>query len=86
MEIHRLTVASFGFVKTLLSASCHLFFTSIVTSVFNPQAPLLQALHPEPAPARTEDETRDPVNDNEKMEEHLCSIVPQPPMALSPFD
>ena len=46
MEINRLTGASLGFGKTLLSASYNLFLTSILTSVFNPQAPLLQALEP----------------------------------------
>ena len=40
MEINRLTGASLGFGKTLLSASYNLFLTSILSSVFNPQAPL----------------------------------------------
>ena len=66
MEINRLTGASLGFGKTLLSACYNLFLTSILTSVLNPQAPLLQALEPEPTPTRTEDETRDPVDENEK--------------------
>ena len=56
-EIHRLTGASLGVGKTLLSASYNLFLTSILTSLFNPQAPLLQMLEPEPTPARIEDET-----------------------------
>ena len=60
MEINRLTGASLGFGKTLLSASYNLFLTSILTSVFNPQSPLLQALEPEPTPTRIENETRDP--------------------------
>ena len=38
MEIHRVTDASLGFGKTLLSASYGLFLTSILTSVFNPQS------------------------------------------------
>ena len=62
MEINRLTGASLGFGKILLSASCNLFLTSILTSVFNPQAPLLQALELEPTPLIIEDETRDPVD------------------------
>ena len=45
-EINRLTGASLGFGKTRLSASYNLFLTSILTSVFNPEAPLLQALEP----------------------------------------
>ena len=66
MEINHLTVASLGFGKTLLSASYNLFLTSILTSVFNPQVPLLQALEPEPMPTRIEDETRDPADGNRK--------------------
>ena len=64
MEISRLTGASLGFGKTLLSASFNLFLTSILTSVFNPQAPLLQALEPEPTPTIMEDKTRDPADVN----------------------
>ena len=71
MVINRLTGASLGFGKTLLSASYNLFLTSILTSVFNHQAPRLQALEAEPTPTKLEDETRDPVDENNKKEEHL---------------
>ena len=81
MEINRLTGASLEFGKTLLSASYNLFLTSILTSVLNPQAPLLQALEPERMPTRREDETRD---ENKKKEEHLYPIVHCPTTALSP--
>ena len=85
MGINRLTVASLGFGKTLLSASYNLFLTSILTPMFNPQAPLLQALEPEPTPTRVEDETRDPADENKKKEdEHFYSIVHCPTTALSP--
>ena len=65
-EINRLTGASLGFGKTLLSASYNLFLSSILTSVFNPQAPLLQSLEPAPISTRIEHETRDPVDENKK--------------------
>ena len=84
MEINRLTGASLGFGKTLVSASYKFFVTSILTSVFNPQAPLVQALEPEPMPTRIEDEPRDPANENKKKEEHLYPIVHCPTTALSP--
>ena len=84
MEINRLTGASLGFGKTLLSASCNLILTSILTSVFNPQAPLLQVIKPEPISARIEDETRNPADEDRKKEEHLYPIVHCPTMALSP--
>ena len=66
MKINRLTGASLGFGKTLLSAPYNLFLTSILTSVFNPQASLLQALEPDPTPTRIEDETRNPADENKK--------------------
>ena len=66
MEINRLTGASLGFGKTLLSASYNLILTSILTSVSNPQASLLQALENESPPTRIEDETRDPLDENKK--------------------
>ena len=53
-------------------------------SVFNPQAPLLQALEPEPTPTTIEDETRDPTDENKKKEEHLYPIVHCSTTALSP--
>ena len=84
MEINRLTGASLGFGKTLLSAPYNFFLTSILTSVFNPQAPVLQALEPEPTPTRIEDENRDSVDESKKKEEHLYPIVHHPTMALSP--
>ena len=58
MEINRLTGASPGFGRTLLSASYKLFLTSILTSMFNPHAPLLQALGPETSPKRIEHDSR----------------------------
>ena len=84
MENNRLTDASVGFGKTLLSASYNLFLTSILTSVFNPQALLLEAFEPEPIATRKEDETRDPADENKKKEEHLYPIVRCPTMALCP--
>ena len=84
MEISLLNGASLGFVRTLLSASYNLFLTFELTSVSNPQAPLLQALEPEPMPTRIEDETTDPADENKKKEEHLYPIVHCPTRALSP--
>ena len=83
MEINRLTGASLGFGRSLLSASYNLFLTSILTSVFDPQAPLLQALEPEPMPTRIEDEARDTADENKKKEQHLYPIVHCSTTALS---
>ena len=84
MEVIRLTGASLGFGKTLLTASYNLFLTSTLTSVFNPQAPLLQAKEPEPVSTRIEDETRNSADEDKKKEEHLYPIVQCPPLTLSP--
>ena len=84
MEINRLTGASLGFGKTLLSASYNFFLTSILTSVFNPQAPILQALEPEPMPTRIEDKARAPADGHKQKEEHLYPIVHCPTTAFSP--
>ena len=86
MEINHLTGASLGFGKTVLSASYNLFLTSILTSVFNPQAPLLQALEPEPTPTRIADETRDPADENKEKEEHLYPIVHRSTTPFPQFD
>ena len=83
MEINRLTGASLRFGKTLRSAYFKLFLTSILTSVFNLEAPFLQALEREPTPIKIEDETRDPADENKKKEEHLYPIVHCPTTALS---
>ena len=71
MEINRITGTTLGFGKTLLRTSYNLFLTSILTSVFNPQAPLLQAFELEPISTRREDETRNPADEDKKKEEHL---------------
>ena len=83
LEINRLTGASLGFGKTLLSASCNLFLTYTLTSLFNPQAPILQALEPKPTPTRIEDETRDPADEKKKKEERLCLIIDCPTTAFT---
>ena len=86
MGINRLTGASLGYGKTPLSASYNLFLTSLLTSVFNPQALYLQALEPEPMLIRIEDETRYPIQENKEKEEHLYLIVHCPTTALLLFD
>ena len=84
IEIHRLTGASLGFGKTLLIVSYNLFLTSFQTSVFNPQASLLQALEPEPTSTRIDTETKDSIVENKKKEEHLYTNNRHPTLALSP--
>ena len=86
MEINGLTGASLGFGKTLLMASYNLFLTSILSSVFNPQAPLLQALEPEPTPTRIEDETRDPTDEIKKRKSIFFQLFIAPLWLFSLLD
>ena len=86
MEINRLTGASLRFGKALLSASYNLFVTSILTSIFNPQASLLQALEPEPTPTRIEDETRYPADENKKKKSAFIQLFTAPLQLFPLFD
>ena len=86
MEINRLTGASLGFGKTLLSASYSLFLMSLLTSVINPQAPFLQALEDEPTPTRMEDETKYPVDENKKTERTFTRLFIAPLQLFPLFD
>ena len=78
MEVHRLTGASLGLGKTLLSASHNLFLTSLITSVFHPQAPPLQTLQLEPTSTIIEEETKDPVDENKKKRRKTLSDCSSP--------
>ena len=86
MEINRPTGAWFGFGKTLLSAYYNLFLTSILTSVFNHQGPLLQALEPESTTTRMEDETRDPANEKKKRKSIFIQLFIAPIQLFPLFD
>ena len=44
LEITKMTGASLGFVKKLLSASYNIFLKSILTSMYDPRAPTLAAV------------------------------------------
>ena len=44
LEISKMTGASLGFGKTLLSASYNIFLTSVLTSMYDPRAPPLAAV------------------------------------------
>ena len=47
LEISRMTGASLGFGRTLLSASYNIFLTSVLTSMYDPRAPPLAAVDEE---------------------------------------
>ena len=86
MEINRFTGAPLGFGKTLVSTSYNLVLTSILTSVYNSQAPLLQALEREPTSTRLEEETRDPVEENKKRKKTFTRLFITPLSLFPLFD
>ena len=75
MEINRMTGASLGFGKTLLSASYNIFMTSAMTSMYNPQATSLASDAPEKVDPRVNLELYRIQEYAKKKEEHLYPMV-----------
>ena len=75
MEINRMTGASLGFGKTLLSASYNIFLTSVMTSMYNPQASGLASDTPKKVNPRVDIELYENRDDAKKKEEHLYPVV-----------
>ena len=75
LEISRMTGASLGFGKTLLSASYNIFLTSVLTSLFDPRAPAFAAVEEERKTLYGEEELTDIRNDRRKKEEHICLVM-----------
>ena len=77
MEINKLTGASLGFRKTLLSASYNIFMTSVLTSVFDPHAPSLVAIEQNKINPKLGVELKEmrTEKDPNKKDEHLYPIM-----------
>ena len=75
MEINRMTGASLGFGKTLLSGSYNSFLTSVMTSMYNPQASGLASDTPKKVNPRVDIELYEIRNDAKEKEEHLYPVV-----------
>ena len=75
MEINRMTGASLGFGKTLLSASYNIFLTSVMTSMYNPQENDLASNASKKADPRVDTESYEMRDDAKKKEEHLYPVV-----------
>ena len=65
LEITKMTGASLGFGKTLLSASYNIFLISVLTSMYDPCAPTLAAVE-ERKTLCNEEELHDMREDNKK--------------------
>ena len=74
LEISRMTGASLGFGKTLLSASYNIFLTSVLTSMYDPRAPTLAVVE-ERKTLYSEDELTDIRNAPKKKEEHIYPVM-----------
>ena len=75
LEISRMTGASLGFGKTLLSASYNIFLTSVLTSMYDPRAPTFAAVEEERKTLYNEEELTDIRNDRKKKEEHIYPVM-----------
>ena len=75
LEISRMTGASLGFGKTLLSASYNIFLTSVLTSMYDPRAPTLAAVEEERKTLYNEEELPDMRNDTKKKDGHIYPVM-----------
>ena len=75
LEISKMTGASLGFGKTLLSASYNIFLTSVLTSMYDPRAPPLAVVEHERKTFCHEEELHDIRDDTKRMEEHIYPIM-----------
>ena len=71
LEITKMTGASLGFGKTLLSASYNIFLMSVLTSMYDPRAPTLAAVEEEWKSYCNEEELHDMREDNKRKQEHI---------------
>ena len=75
MEISWMTGASLGFGKTLLSASYNIFMTSVMTSMYNPQANGMAPDAPNEVDPKVNIALHERRDDAKKIEEHLYPVV-----------
>ena len=75
MEINRMTGASLGFGKTLLSASYKFFLTSVLSSMYNPQANGFASNAFKNVDPSVDKELYEMREDPKKKEEHLYPVV-----------
>ena len=85
MEINRMTGASLGFGKTLLSASYNIFLTSVMTSMYNPQEGGLISGAPKRVDPKVDKELYEMREEAKKKEEHLYPVVNSAALGFSPL-
>ena len=75
LEIHKMTGASIGFGKTLLSASYNIFRRSVLTSMYDPCAPTLAAVEEERRILCNEEEVHNMRDDTKQKDEHIYPVM-----------
>ena len=87
LEITKMTGASPGFGKTLLSASYNIFLMSVLNSMYDPRAPTLAVVEEERKSPGNEEELHDMRDDTKKKKEHLYPVTSpaQFNQAVTPF-
>ena len=87
LEITKITGASLGFGKTLLSASYKTFLMSVLTAMYDPRAPTLAAVEEERKTLCNEEELHKIREDNKEKEEHIYPVMSPAPFnkAVTPI-
>ena len=87
LEETKMTSASLGFGKTLLTASYNIFLMSGLTSMCDPPAPTLAAVEEERKTLCNEEGLHDLREDNKKKKEHIYPVMSPAPFneALTPI-
>ena len=75
LEVTKMTCASLGFLKSLLSASYNTFLMSVSTSMCHPRAPPFAKVEQERKTLCNEEELFDMREDARKKEEHLYPVM-----------
>ena len=75
LEITKMTGASLGFGKTLLSASYDILLMSVLTFMYDPRAPALAAVEEERKTLCNEEELHDMRKNTQKKEEHIYLVM-----------
>ena len=75
LEITKMTGASLGFGKTLLSASYNLFLMSVLTSMYDPRAPTLAAVEEERKTLCNAQELNDIRDDTQKEDDYIYPVM-----------
>ena len=84
MVIDKLTGSTLGVGKTLLSASYNFFLTSVLTSMYNPRAPVLAAVEQMDVSPCVENDMHEVKEVAKKKEEHLYPAMSTVTLPLSP--